>query len=173
MPATAKLEISAEGQRWQVALVRRPRWHVAKHGKLRSDIVNPPKPQRWLPWETEGVEVDLTSLLEAGEGTALLRTSVMSTEARNLTLHVATPHHARAWLGGELALSKQSLLPNEPPPYNEPEDSRAAVVLTAGANDLVVALESDGGPCLARIYFTDDLEDHGHGVPDLYYDAPD
>ncbi len=173
MPATAKLEISAEGQRWQVALVRRPSWQVARHGKLRRDTLKPPRPRRWLPWETEGFQVDLTSLLEAGEGTALLRTRVLSAGDRHLTLQVVTPHRARAWLNGELALRKESLLPNEQPPYLQPEDSRAAVALKAGANDLVVAIESGGGPCLARIYFTDDLEDHGHGVPDLYYDAPD
>jgi hypothetical protein len=173
MPAADSLEISAEGHRWRVALLRRPRWHAARLGKSHGAMRTPPKPRRWLPWETEGVEVDLTSLLAGSEGTALLRTRVMTGEDRGLTLHVATPHRARAWLNGELVVTKQCLLPNEQPPYDEPEDSHASVALKTGANDLFVAILSRGGPCMARIYFTDDLADHGHGVPDIYYAAPD
>ena len=165
MPPYAALEITAEGTRLTAALVRQPEWEVA-----RLDATEPPEempaPEAWTPWLAGGYQMDFTSLLGAVAGTAVARTKVVVPEDTEAKLMLVTPHRARAWLNGERVIAKDTVLSNDIPPYNVPGDAQADVKLKAGANELVVAITSSGGPCLARIYFVDA---GGHGLPEVAY----
>jgi hypothetical protein len=164
----AALEITAEGERRRVALVRQPEWQVARQpaGELGAQ---PPAIAHWLPWLADGYQMDFTPLLGGQPGMVVARTAVVSPTARAARLIVTTPHPARAWLNQALVISKDSVQPNDSPPYNTPGDTHAAVELRAGQNELVVAINSAGGACQARIYFVDEV---GHGLPEVVYVMP-
>lgn len=167
MPAHAAIEITVGGRAQPIAFVRRPRWQAARlpAGALTE---KPPSLDKWLLWEPDGYEMDLTALLEGREGLAVLRTFAVNPAETRAVLHVVTPHRARAWLSGRLIVAKDSVQPNDRPPYIEADDGRAEVDLEAGRNELCVAVLSNGGPCRVRVYFTDEA---GHGLPDIYYDV--
>lgn len=166
MPAHAAIEITVGGRAQPIAFVRRPRWQAARL-PAQQFTEQPPSPQRWLAWEPDGQQMDLTALLEAGEGMAVLRTFVVSPSPAEAVLHIVTPHRARAWLDGRLVLAKDTVQPNDRPPYLESEDAACDVSLEPGRSELCVAVLSCGGPCLLRVYFTDRA---GHGLPEVYYD---
>lgn len=164
-----EIEISAGGERQQIVLVRRPEWLVGRaEDEELSDT--PPPVADWLPWESDGYEINLATFLAAGPGIVVVRTQVAVPEDLDATANVATPHRARAWLNGELVIRKDSIQHNDIPPYSIPQgDWQAKVHLSAGANDLTIAIASSGGPCWARVYFTDEK---GHGIPQVMYVRP-
>ena len=167
MGAHAAIEITVGGRARPIAFVRRPRWEAARLTPEQFDQ-NPPWLAQWLAWEPAGHEMDLTSLLRGREGTAALRTFVVSPSRTDAVLHLVTPHEARAWLNGQIVLAKDSTQANDRPPYLESEDGSGEVTLEPGRNELCAAVHSCGGPCLARVYFTDRS---GHGLPEVYYDT--
>jgi len=164
----ASLEVSAEGERRTVALVRRPEWYVG-YSDATEFGDEPPAVDTWVPWHAEGFEVNYRSILVGGEGTVVARTRVIAPEATDAVLQLVTPHVAAAWLNGQRVIDKHTKLANDEPPYNQPGDSRANVHLESGANELVIAVRSSGGSCWTRVYFTDDK---GHGLPEVMYVDP-
>ncbi|MBC7288593.1 MAG: ADP-ribosylglycohydrolase family protein [Armatimonadetes bacterium] len=165
MPAHAIIELTAEGAKHPIALIRKPEWEVARIGAVEPPA-EPPSIADWTPWLSDGYQMDFTSLLGASAGTVVARTNVVVPRDTQATLLVVTPHRARAWLNGAQVITKDTVLPNDRPPYNVSQDAQAAVTLTAGANELVVAITSSGGPCMARIYFIDGAQ---HGLPEAAY----
>ncbi|MCX7598714.1 MAG: ADP-ribosylglycohydrolase family protein [Armatimonadetes bacterium] len=166
MPAYAAMELTVGGRAQSIAFVRRPRWQAARL-PLQEPGEEPPAPGKWLLWEPDGHEMDLTALLQGCEGMAALRTFAVTPRDTRAVLHVVTPHRARAWLKGRLVVTKNSTQNNDRPPYLEAEDSHAEVNLETGRNELYVAVLSSGGPCLLRVYLTDQ---EGHGLAEVYYD---
>ncbi|MCD6351098.1 MAG: ADP-ribosylglycohydrolase family protein [Armatimonadetes bacterium] len=164
----ASLEISAEGERKSVALVRRPEWQV---GKATTDDFGdqPPEPESWVPWHAEGYQMNFRTVLAGGEGTVVARTRLVVPEETEATLILATPHKVGAWLNGERVVYREERLANDEPPYNIPPGSQAKVTLRAGDNDLTIALHSLGGSCWVRAYLVDEA---GHGLPEVIYADP-
>jgi hypothetical protein len=164
----ASIEITAEGQKHSVALVRTCEWRVSTAEAIGFSET-PPDAREWLPWRSEGYQVNFRTLLGGGEGTVLAKTRVVSPVDTQANLHVVTPHAAAAWLNGQKVVNKQTRQPNDEPPYNVSPDASGKVELRAGNNELLVAIRSSGGSCWMRTYFTDDT---GHGLLEVMYADP-
>ncbi len=166
---SVRIGLQLDGASAEFALVRGPQLLVAGPVELEHEDAEPDGLD-WIPWDAAGVQWDFTRLLHGQPGAVVIRTTVVSPEARTAGFILATPHRARAWLNGKLIVRKETVQPNDMPPYNLTGDgSTNQAELQAGENRLTIVLLSGGGQCACRAYFVDDKH---HGLPDIYYARP-